>query len=174
LENTDRPAPQHLLHRKRREEHHLRRLRETPRCFNLATTTLLAPEPTEAPSKVSLNLPGLRQAAVILERMINQNIYDDIVQDFMYWEDGGDDYHPLHGSLLPLWKFASDTSRPFVVSDICWSPVYRDLFAAAYTNGEAGVGEGAGMLCLYTLKNPTTPERIFHAHSGVTCVHLHP
>ncbi|XP_042222347.1 dynein, 78 kDa intermediate chain, flagellar outer arm-like, partial [Homarus americanus] len=106
--------------------------------------------------------------------MINQNIYDDIVQDFMYWEDGGDDYHPLHGSLLPLWKFASDTSRPFVVSDICWSPVYRDLFAAAYTNGEAGVGEGAGMLCLYTLKNPTTPERIFHAHSGVTCVHLHP
>ncbi|XP_071522576.1 dynein intermediate chain 2, ciliary-like isoform X2 [Panulirus ornatus] len=121
-----------------------------------------------------LDLPGLCQTARVLERMVNQNIYDDILQDFRYWEDGSDEFRPLEGSLLPLWKFNHDKSRSLVVSDICWSPVYPDLFAAAYTTGEVGGPEGSGMLCLYTLKNPATPERVFHSPCGVTCVSFHP
>ncbi|XP_050736135.1 dynein axonemal intermediate chain 1-like isoform X2 [Eriocheir sinensis] len=121
-------------------------------------------------------LAGLGQAAKVVERMVNQNTYDDICQDFRYWEDGSDEFRPLEGSLLPLWKFHHDRSRLLVVTDLCWSPIYPDLFAAAYApSGEGGAGPGGvGMLCLYSLKNPSTPERVFRAPCGVTCLAFHP
>lgn len=65
--------------------------------------------------------------------------------DFRYWEDGSDEFRPLEGSLLPLWKFHHDRSRHLVVTDICWSPIYTDLFAAAYapSSGEYTAVNGA-------------------------------
>ncbi|XP_063868428.1 dynein axonemal intermediate chain 1-like [Scylla paramamosain] len=125
----------------------------------------------------TVGLAGLSQAAKVVERMVNQNTYDDITQDFRYWEDGSDEFRPLEGSLLPLWKFTHDGSRQLIVTDVCWSPIYSDLFAAAYapSSDEGGGGPvGGGMLCLYTLKNPSTPERVFRAPCGVTCVSFHP
>lgn len=62
--------------------------------------------------------------------------FDSTVSDFKYWEDGSDEFRYLEGSLLPLWKFHHDRSRAFIVSDVCWSPVYPDLLAAAYTTGQ--------------------------------------
>ena len=56
--------------------------------------------------------------------------------DFKYWEDGSDEFKPLEGSLLPLWKFHHDRSRSLIVSCLDWSPIYPDLFAVAYTPGE--------------------------------------
>ncbi|KAK4323119.1 hypothetical protein Pmani_006171 [Petrolisthes manimaculis] len=78
-------------------------------------------------------LVGLGRAVKVVERMVTQNIYDDISQDFRYWEDGSDEFRPLEGSLLPLWKFHHDRSRCLVLADVCWSPHYTDLFAAAYS-----------------------------------------
>lgn len=63
------------------------------------------------------------------------------ITDFRYWEDASDEYRCMEGSLLPLWKFHHDKSRALLVSAVCWSPVYHDLFAAAYATGE---GEGRG------------------------------
>lgn len=65
----------------------------------------------------------------------------------MYWDDEGDDYHPDEGSLLPLWRFPCESSRTMTVTEVCWSPVYSDLFAVAYTDGgfmyrEGGFGTG--------------------------------
>lgn len=53
--------------------------------MNLATSEVLAPtppapDPHEKPEKRIFALPGFLQATVIIERMINQNNYDDIVQ----------------------------------------------------------------------------------------------
>ncbi|XP_042888961.1 dynein intermediate chain 2, ciliary-like [Penaeus japonicus] len=141
----------------------------------------VAPEPLPPPplrthsyGDESLDLPGIKRTVMVLERMVNQNIYDDITQDFRYWEDASDEYRCMEGSLLPLWKFHHDKSRTLLVSAVCWSPVYPDLFAAAYTTGEIGGPQGEGMLCMYTLKNPSTPERVLRAPCGVTCVHFHP
>ncbi|XP_045122648.1 dynein axonemal intermediate chain 1-like [Portunus trituberculatus] len=124
----------------------------------------------------TVGLAGLSHAAKVVERMVNQNTYDDITQDFRYWEDGSDEFRPLEGSLLPLWKFTHDGSRHLIVTDVCWSPIYSDLFAAAYAPADEGGGGsvGGGMLCLYTLKNPSTPERVFRAPCGVTCMSFHP
>ncbi|XP_069188642.1 dynein intermediate chain 2, ciliary [Procambarus clarkii] len=84
----------------------------------------------------------------IMERMVNQNIYDDIIHDYKYWEDTSDDFRPLEGSLLPLWKFTTHKTRDLLVADVCWSPAYPDLLAAAYTPSES---------CLYhnSIPRPT-------------------
>ncbi|XP_063592193.1 dynein axonemal intermediate chain 1-like [Penaeus indicus] len=85
------------------------------------------------------------------ERLVNQNIYDEITQDFRYWEDASDEYRQLEGSLLPLWRFSCDKSRSLVVSALSWNPARQDLFAASYT-----------------------PERMLVTPRGVMSVQFHP
>ena len=40
--------------------------------------------------------------------------------------------------------------------------------------GEQESQDSEGMLCLYTLKNPISAEKVFRTQSGVTCVQFHP
>nr|XP_027228347.1 dynein intermediate chain 2, ciliary-like [Penaeus vannamei] len=123
------------------------------------------------------DLSPVLPAVMTLERMVNQNIFDDVTQDYKYWEDISDEHRNLEGSLLPLWKFTCEGARFFTVSDICWSPFYHDLFIAAYmSEKEDGhePTEGEGMICLFTLKNPGIPERVFQSPCGVTSVQFHP
>lgn len=63
-------------------------------------------------------------AAKILERMVNQNAFDDISQDYKYWEDASDQYREGEGTLLPLWKFQSDKAKRKHVTSIKWNPAY--------------------------------------------------
>ncbi|XP_063591850.1 dynein intermediate chain 2, ciliary-like [Penaeus indicus] len=157
----------------------LARIDAQPNPFNFSDRVSLT---TKIPMKPKprhpepLDLPGLPRVAKVLERMVAQNIYDDIAQDFKFWEDASDEYHPLEGSLLPLWKFKYEHSKSLLVSDICWSPVYADLFAISYlSSGVDGGGEEmGGMLCLYTLKSPSTPERVFRTPFGVVTARFHP
>ncbi|XP_069954615.1 uncharacterized protein [Cherax quadricarinatus] len=95
---------------------------------------------------------------------------------FRYWEDASDEYHPMMGSLLPLWRFRPHTHYPrsLALTDVSWSPVHPDIFAAAYTTGGVYDGENAGLVCVYTLKNPATPDRVFQVPSGVNTLHFHP
>ena len=65
---------------------------------------------------------GVGHAAKILERMANQNAFDDITQDYKYWEDASDAYRDGEGTLLPLWKFQSDKSKRKHVTSIKWNP----------------------------------------------------
>ena len=64
--------------------------------------------------------------------MINQNTFDDVAQDFKYWEDASDEYRDQEGTLLPLWKFSYDPARKMAVTAVSWNPRYPDLFAVAY------------------------------------------
>lgn len=68
----------------------------------------------------------------ILERMINQNIYDDIAQDYRYWEDPSDEFREEEGTLLPLWKFSYEKTKKMTVTDICFNTLYYDLFAVCF------------------------------------------
>ncbi|XP_063611130.1 uncharacterized protein LOC134784877 [Penaeus indicus] len=120
-------------------------------------------------------VPPRLRTVVALERMVSQNIFDEVTQDYKYWEDSSDEYRNLEGSLLPLWRFPCEGGRALVVADICWSPVYHDLFAAAYTaESICGASDARGMLCLFTLKNPGIPERVLQPSCGVTSVQFHP
>lgn len=60
------------------------------------------------------------KAAKIMERMVNQNTFDDIAQDFRYWDDASDEYKDGKGSLLPLWRFTYSKSKRMAVTALCW------------------------------------------------------
>lgn len=68
----------------------------------------------------------------VLERMINQNTYRDIAQDYRYWDDPSDEYRGEEGTLLPLWKFTHDKAKKNTVTDLNWNPNYYDLFVVCF------------------------------------------
>ena len=74
-----------------------------------------------------LQSPVLGLAAKVVERMVNQNTYDDIAIDFKYWDDASDQFKAHEGTLLPLWKFTNERARKKSVTSVCWSPAVRYL-----------------------------------------------
>uniref|UniRef100_K7FV26 Dynein axonemal intermediate chain 1 n=1 Tax=Pelodiscus sinensis TaxID=13735 RepID=K7FV26_PELSI len=112
------------------------------------------------------------KAAKIVERMVNQNTFDDIAQDFKYFEDPADEYRDQEGTLLPLWKFQYDKAKRLAVTAICWNPKYKDLFVVGHGSYDF-MKQSRGMLLLYTLKNPSFPEYISSSESGIMCLDIH-
>lgn len=64
--------------------------------------------------------------------MINQNIFDDIAQDYRYYEDPSDEFRDEEGTLLPLWKFSYEKTKKMHITDMCFNTLYYDLFAVCY------------------------------------------
>ncbi|CAL4116276.1 unnamed protein product, partial [Meganyctiphanes norvegica] len=90
------------------------------------------------------------------------------------WDDATDLVR-IGGSLLPLWKLRWDISRQLLVSTVCWSPVYPDILAAAYTiQDDLGGNRGPGLVCLYTLKNVLCPAWSIRTPTGASSLNLHP
>lgn len=116
---------------------------------------------------------AMGDAGQILDRMANQNMYEEVASDYKYWEDASDAFRPGEGSLLPLWKFTNDKAKRRQVTAICWNPQYQDLFAAGYGSYEF-LKQSSGLICIYSLKNPSHPEFSFTTESGVMCLHFHP
>jgi dynein intermediate chain 1, axonemal len=76
------------------------------------------------------------QSCQILERMVNQNIYDEISNDYRYWEDPSDEFRDEEGTLLPLWKFSYDKTKKMNVTDLCFNTYYYDLYAVCFGSCE--------------------------------------
>ncbi|XP_046818005.1 dynein intermediate chain 2, ciliary isoform X1 [Vespa crabro] len=110
------------------------------------------------------------KAAKTLERMVNQNIYDEIAQDYRYWNDPSDEYKDGEGSLLPLWKFNYEPTKKHDITDICFNARYYDLFAVAYGTLTFNSTIKNGSVCLFSLKNPSYPEWICPTESPVMCL----
>jgi dynein intermediate chain 1 len=114
------------------------------------------------------------RSAKVLERMVNLNTFDDVAQDFRFWEDQSDEYKDVEGSLLPLWKFSFERAKKLEITGLCWNPKYCDLFAATYGSYNFYTQQDMGFVCLFSLKNPSYPEFLCEAHCGVMCVDIHP
>ncbi|XP_043249584.1 dynein intermediate chain 2, ciliary [Colletes gigas] len=110
------------------------------------------------------------QAAKTLERMVNQNIFDDIAQDYRYWDDPSDEFKNEEGSLLPLWKFSYEKTKKHDVTDLCFNGRYYDLFAVSYGTMSFNSSITNGKVCLFSLKNPSYPEWICPIDSPVMCL----
>jgi len=44
----------------------------------------------------------LEMGSRVIERMLNQNTFDEIAQDFEYWEDAADEYREPEGTVSVL------------------------------------------------------------------------
>ncbi|XP_061172173.1 dynein intermediate chain 2, ciliary-like isoform X1 [Saccostrea echinata] len=119
------------------------------------------------------DISRISKATKIVERMVNQNTYDDIAQDFKYWEDPSDEYRDNEGTMLPLWRFSYEKAKKLAVTSLCWNPKYKDLFAASFGSYDF-MKQGSGMILFYSLKNPSFAEYIYETDSGVMCLDVHP
>mgnify|MGYP003885663479 FL=1 len=117
--------------------------------------------------------PEMAQALKVVERMVNHNLENEIYHDFKYWEDKSDQYRQGEGSLLPLWRFASESTRTKHATALCWHPQFSDLFTVAYGSYDF-MKQGSGLIYCYTLKNTACPLYAFRTSSGVLCVDWHP
>ena len=113
-------------------------------------------------------------SAKIIERMVTQNIYSDIVYDFKYWEDRSDDFKDQEGTLYPLWQFKFDRKESMDVTCLCWNHLYTDLFAVGYGSYDLYDPPDQGQICLFSLKNCSHPEFILTVPAGVLSVDFHP
>nr|XP_019590092.1 PREDICTED: dynein intermediate chain 1, axonemal isoform X6 [Rhinolophus sinicus] len=132
----------------------------------------MAMRKTTSMESQSDDITKVTQAAKIVERMVNQNTYDDIAQDFKYYEDAADEYRDQEGTLLPLWKFQNDKAKRLAVTALCWNPKYKDLFAVGHGSYDF-MKQSRGVLLLYSMKNPSFPEYIFSSDSGIMCLDIH-
>uniref|UniRef100_A0A8D8ZV91 peptidylprolyl isomerase n=1 Tax=Cacopsylla melanoneura TaxID=428564 RepID=A0A8D8ZV91_9HEMI len=112
-------------------------------------------------------------AAKVLERMCNQNTFDDIAQDFRYYEDISDEFRDGEGTLLPLWKFSYENTKKYQVTFLKWHPHYYDLFGISFGSFDFLKKCSEGYISLFSLKNPSFPEYINNVKSGVMCFDFH-
>jgi dynein intermediate chain 1 len=110
----------------------------------------------------------------IMERMVVQNLQYQIFDFYRYYEDKSiDPQYKNDRLLLPLWRFYTEKSRKKNVTAITWNPKYKDLFAVAYGSYDF-LKASPGLICCFTIKNPTYPEFTFTTESGVMCIDFHP
>ncbi|XP_019947253.2 dynein axonemal intermediate chain 1-like isoform X1 [Paralichthys olivaceus] len=118
------------------------------------------------------DLTKVGKAVKMSERMVHQNTFDEIAQNFKYFEDASDELRDEEGTLLPLWKFQYDKAKTLSVTALCWSTKFEDLFAVGMGSYDSRKQEG-GMVVLYSLKNSSFPEYIYPTKSGVLCLDIH-
>jgi len=125
------------------------------------------------PNEDILASQALLTALKIMERMVNQNSFNDITDDYKYWQDAADRFNGGRGTLLPLWTFNEQRVKGKTVTGICWNTKYVDLFAVGYGSYEF-LRQGSGMIQCFTLKNHSYPEYRFSTETGVMCLDFHP
>eukprot|EP00051_Salpingoeca_urceolata_P013284 m.166338 g.166338 ORF g.166338 m.166338 type:complete len:740 (-) comp17751_c0_seq9:195-2414(-) len=108
-----------------------------------------------------------------LERMVNQNTFDEIISDFAFYDDPSDDFKEGEGTVLPLWKFAFSKTKKMTVTAVVWNPRYPDMFAVGYGSYDF-VNQAGGSVLVFSLKNPSHPEYHISTTSGVMCIDFHP
>ena len=100
----------------------------------------------------------------LMERMVNHNLEHEIYTDFKYWEDASDQYRDGTGSVLPLWRFASESTRSKHVTCLRWHPKFADLFAVSYGSYDF-MRQGSGLIYCYSLKVPFFSTSLSHSLS---------
>jgi dynein intermediate chain 1 len=105
----------------------------------------------------------------VVERVVNQNAFDDILMDFKFWEDASDKLRPGVGTCLPLWQFKSQKTGHRMVTGLCWNTTHRDLFAVSLGSYDF-TRQSSGVVCVYSLKNPSSPDYVYQVDAGVMCI----
>jgi len=56
-----------------------------------------------------------------------------------------------------------------MVTSVCWNTVHRDMFAVSFGSYDF-TRQSTGMVCVYSLKNPSYPDYVYLTESGVMCL----
>ena len=147
------------------------------------------------------------RAAKILERMVNQNTYDEIAQDFRFYEDASDEFrkvlilkemkillicrsgnlreHCYHCGNLGLrgpksWRSRLCAgTRPTTTCSLPGLDPVRSTLVSQRWRSSSSLDNfyeqtEPGVVCVFSLKNPSYPEFLCQAPCGVMCLDFHP
>ena len=112
------------------------------------------------------------------------------ITDYFFYEDAADE-QKNEGTLLPLWDFTFKeiVSLKLEVTALAWNPKYTDLFAVGFGScpsqfccllfevfplDQFGANSPSGVVCVYSLKNPSHPEYQCWTSHGVISLDIHP
>eukprot|EP00041_Stephanoeca_diplocostata_P024269 m.609812 g.609812 ORF g.609812 m.609812 type:complete len:731 (+) comp22491_c0_seq1:156-2348(+) len=104
-----------------------------------------------------------------LERLVVQNSFDAVAQDFKFWDDEADQFKS-EGSVLPLWKFVYADCKKKANTCLSFNPKYHDLVIAGFGSYEYGKSTEGGVIACYSFKNHLHPEYIIKTESGVLSI----
>ena len=109
----------------------------------------------------------MTQSLKVMERATTQVSYDEILMDFMFYEDQSDRLHPNSASALPLWQFACPkVSKNKAVTSFCWNTAEQNMFAVGH-GSYSFTRQTVGCVCVYSLSNPSFPDFTYTTPSGV-------
>ncbi|KAL7891245.1 hypothetical protein AOLI_G00007210 [Acnodon oligacanthus] len=118
------------------------------------------------------------QDLLVMERTILKNIYQPKLAayrllpiltdpDSAAIETEVQEESSLSPALQRLWAFSCELTMGRNVSSMAWNKKNPDLLAVGYGQFDFK-DQKSGLVCCWSLKNPTWPERIFFCESGVT------
>jgi len=127
---------------------------------------------TDEPDKKICDVSSMTAKKV--DRMLNQNTYDQLADDFKYFNDPMDGPDKQEGSLLPLWRFDYEKTKRLAVTSMAWCPGTEndDLIVVSYGSFDF-YKQGKGFLIYYSLKNPSFPEFVVPSPYGIMCLAVH-
>ncbi|XP_063057893.1 dynein axonemal intermediate chain 4 isoform X2 [Engraulis encrasicolus] len=157
-------------------------------CSRLQFQTYVAQPESEAVSEDMLQSHKFKLDLMVMERVVLENIYQPELAAYrqlpvlegprdpdgelkveavnMADEAEGRSKMP---ALERLWSFGCVVTAGHNVSCMAWNKKNPDLLAVGYGQFDFK-DRKSGLVCCWSLKNPTWPERIFHCESGVTAL----
>lgn len=138
------------------------------------------PEPEPEPLADVSHLRSLSEKLSKMERMLTQNIFHGQHLEYRNYrsaqvarvapELSASDDASAKPDLRKLWSFSCDKTDGRNVSAMAWNKDDQDLVAAAYGEFDFSVDQKDGAIALWSLKNPTHPERVYTVPCGVTAI----
>lgn len=153
------------------EEKHVRdsKIRVFAEVLSNKTTNLTRQEQFESLAKSEAFL----DACARMERLLASNVYRNQQKAFrgLMQPDPFRLDVKFRYRVELLWSFTSDYVRGRTVTGMCWNSLNTDLLAVGY--GKYFHQERKnGLVCCWTIKNPTQPERKYKFDSPVTSVNF--
>lgn len=113
---------------------------------------------------------------MVLERICAGNVYREKQKRFrnMLRPDPLASTVDYKYSLNPLWTYENSGLSKISVMDMSWNPANGDLVAIAYGNFYCTAAgqekDPGGCVCIWNIKNPVNPERVYGYDTSVTSV----
>ncbi|XP_046709480.1 dynein axonemal intermediate chain 4 isoform X2 [Silurus meridionalis] len=135
----------------------------------------------ESDSKQILNSETFQQSLQVMEKMVLLNTYQHklaaykglpILPDCVPHTDVEDSVDVQEDdsqgpALELLWSFSCELTKGHSVSSMAWNKTNPDILAVGYGQFDFK-DQKSGLVCIWSLKNPTWPERILKCKTSVT------
>uniref|UniRef100_A0A6Q2X6J2 Dynein axonemal intermediate chain 4 n=1 Tax=Esox lucius TaxID=8010 RepID=A0A6Q2X6J2_ESOLU len=139
----------------------------------------VVPSESKPDPELILQSEEFQQHLFVMERIILENIYQPKLAAYrqlptlegmvLLEESSLDEEGPPTPALERLWSFSCELTTGRNVSSMAWNKRNPDLLAVGYGQF-AFKDQKPGLVCCWSLKNPSWPERIFTCQSGVTAL----